>query len=401
MKYLILLFLVISNGAHALSIADIQGLAIQNSELLKAKEMEQHALASEGEWRSKWVNPQLMGQFGTLRSGDKIGATIEISLLQAVPLSNKYSLRKELVTEALKAQTKRNVIFKNFVSHQAVLAAWRVFTQERLVEHGSERTRRIKLIKKYMESRPKVSVRQQVEMNVLSAILLSYEKLLDQKVFDLGIAQAELEYWVGKKVDPKELDFKFAKVSAQAIPGIDVEQDPELLEARFLLSTSQFEFELAKKERRPDLFLGGGYRIENVEPVNHFTYGTIGLNIPIWDTGRERVAMSKARLMGNEKNIEDAKRRIRSKQQKQIENVLFSAKQVQRFNPEHLHSQERAVDVAEDGFKKGLIDVNLFLQSETQAHEAIDLIYMSWMEYLDNLSLLQLMRGENLSWEKL
>lgn len=385
----------------ALTIEEICTLAFENSSSLKAKEMEQRALISESQWRSRWSNPQLMGQFGTLRSGEQNGPTMEVSVLQAIPLSDKYSLKKEIVSEALAAQEKRTEAFKNFVIHQALLAAWRAYSQQKLVEHGTERNRRIKLIKRYMESRPKASIRQQVELNVLSALLMNHEKLLDQKVFDLSIALSELEYWIGVRIDPRKLEFTIPKIGPLVPPAVSVTKDPELLDAESVLRTSQFEFELAKKEQRPDLLLGAGYRVEKVEPVNRFSYATIGVNIPIWDTGKDRAEMARARAMRDERELEDTKKRAFSKQQKQLENVLFSAKQVERFSLRNLPIQEHAVNVAEEGFKKGLIDVNLFLQSETQSHEAIDQIFESWVAYLENLSLLQLMRGEAFTWETL
>jgi len=51
------------------------------------------------------------------------------------------------------------------------------------------------------------------------------------------------------------------------------------------------------------------------------------------------------------------------------------------------------------GFKQGLLDVDTFLRAETQTHDVIDQIFISWMSYLDSLSSLQLMRGEKFAWE--
>jgi outer membrane protein TolC len=301
----------------------------------------------------------------------------------------------------LKTQKNRNEIFKNWVSHQALLSAWRVNVYQELFRHSSERARRLGIIKKYLETRPRVSVRQKVELNILSNILLQLEKMLDQKEFDLKVALSELEYWVGKRIEPRELEFRIPNLDVGVVPKSDIERDPDYLEAKVLTQSSELDFELAKKERRPDLFFGGGYRLEDVVPLNHFTYGILGLNMPLWDSGYERKQAAQARILRDQHNFRDIKRKVEIKQLKQIETVLFWAKQVQRFSHAHIPYQERAVDIAEDGFKKGLIDVNTFLQSETQSHEAVDQIYLSWFTYLENLSLLQLMRNESFSWEKI
>ncbi len=388
-------------GVHAVTLNDIKTWAIDHSETLKARESEEHALLSDSEIRGRWQNPQLMGQFGTLKSGSVQGATVELSITQAMPLSDKYSLRKEIATMALKAQKNRNEIFKNWVVHQAILAGWRVHVYQELFAHSNERARRLGIIKKYLETRPKVSIRQKVELNILSAMLLQLEKMLDQKEFDLKVALDELEYWVGKKVIPTELDFKIPTAKVGIVSSLSIERDPDFLEAKFLTMSSELDFELSKKERRPDIFFGGGYRIENVDPLNHFTYGILGLNVPIWDSGYDRKQAAGARVLRDQHNLRDIGRKVEVKQLKQNEAVLFWLKQVERFSHAHIPYQERAMDIAEDGFKKGLLDVNTFIQAETQSHEAVDQIYLSWFTYLENLSLLQLMRGENFSWEKI
>ena len=124
---LMLLGFLIGLPAWSLTLTEISDLALENSQFLKAREMEQRALLFDAEVRSKWLNPQLIGQIGGLRSGEMSGATVEVSLLQAIPLSNKLSLKRELALEAAKSQKLRTTAFTNWVVHQALLAAWRVY----------------------------------------------------------------------------------------------------------------------------------------------------------------------------------------------------------------------------------------------------------------------------------
>ena len=156
--------------------------------------------------------------------------------------------------------------------------------------------------------------------------------------------------------------------------------------------------ELAKKEKRPDVYLGGGYRIENVQPLNHFTYGIVGLNIPIWDTGSSRLESARARQKRDEKYFEEAQRKVQLKHQKQKEFVMFYIDQIKRFPKKLLREQENSIHQAEEGFKQGVVDVNTFLLAETQTHDVIDQIFISWMGYLENISSWQLMRGEKFAW---
>lgn len=400
MKMFIFLFLL-SPFSFAVTPDEIRSLAIERSSLIPAQEMEARALRSESELRGKWQNPQLMGQVGSLKSGNITGSTVEVSITQPVPLSDKFSLRREAAQLAATHQEVQSEYFKNWVGHQAVLSAWRVQVYNELLKHGKERNKRLKLVKSYMETRPRVSIRHRVELSLISSILLQLGREQDHKEHNLTLALADLEFWTGKKFSPDEMKFPIPdpEVLTEIHDG-SIEKNPELRKAKLEAQIASVDKELAHKERRPDLFLGGGYRVESVVPVNHFSYGIVGLNIPIWDTGSSRVETANARLMKSEKMLEEGKRQAELKLRKQIQEVNFSLGQVKRFPGSLIHKTENIIAEAEHGFKQGILDVNTFIQSETQSHELIDQVWMVWITYLENLSDLALMQGQNLKWEK-
>ena len=398
---LLFFILIFSSQAFSINLEEVRTLATSNSLSLKAKDMESHALASEKNLKSKWQNPQLMGQFGSLKSGRITGSTVEVSLTQAVPISDKFTLRKELAEQALKSQEFEKDHFANWVEHQALLAAWRVLIAKELYLHGIERAQRINIIEKYLVTHPRISIRQKVEQSIISSLVLQLLKMQDQKQHELIQAEKELEFWIGKKVSADDLAIELPDDEKIVVPeGEKNHLDLELKLAQNQWSFSKLDAELAKKEKRPDLFFGAGYRVENVVPQNHFSYAILGLNIPIWDTGSFREESTRAREKRDQRYFEEAQRRVSLKHQKQEEFVLFYIGQIKRFPKKLLREQENSIHMAEAGFKQGVVDVNTFLLSETQTHDVIDQIFISWMGYLDNLSALQLMRGERFVWEK-
>ncbi len=399
-KLFVVFLALLSINAYSITVSEIQHLAIERSASLSAQEMEEHALNYETKQKGKWQNPQVMGQFGTLKSGETRGSTTELSLTQAFPLSNKYSLKREMAQVASGMQKTQNEYFKKWVSHQAILSGWKVHISQELFNHGRERAKRIRLIQKYLETRPRVSVKQRVEHSIISSILMQLEKMQDQKKLDLQMAQNDLEFWIGNKVDASEIELKipdFYHVIANF--ELNPVKDLELIQAKNKLKITSLDHELAVKERRPDLFLGGGYRVENVIPVNHFSYAIVGITVPIWDSGSYRADATNARQMRDQKNLEEAERRLTLKQKNQIDLVLTSLEQLKRFPQKFIQSSERSLHDAESGFKQGVLDVNTFLQAETQSHEVIDQVFMSWLSYLENLSTLQLMKNESFTWE--
>ena len=400
MRMITLFLILLSVDGFAIDMAELQALGIANSALLQAEEMEQRALRSEKELTGRWENPQLMSQIGSIRSGGAAGSTLEVSIIQAIPLSQKNTLKKEVAELAISSQKTEIEYFKRWVSHQVTLAAWRTYVKHALFLHGSERARRFSLIKKYLETSPRVSAKQKVELSIISAILIQLEKEQDLKKYEVAIALNDLEFWVGKKLEASELKLSIPqRVREVNEELVDTSLSPELKLTRRQLQTTQTELKLAKSERRPDLFIGGGYRVENIEPLNQFRYAIVGLNIPLWDTGSKQVEVTRAREMRDKSRLSQKEKELLLKQKNQIELIKMSTLQLKRFSLKLVDESEKTVTEAERGFRQGVLDVTTFLQAENQTHEIVDQVYMSWMSYLENLSPYQLMRSENLSWE--
>jgi hypothetical protein len=400
MRMTTLFLILLSMDGFAIDIAELQALGIANSALLQAEEMEQRALRSEKELTGRWQNPQLMSQIGSIRSGATAGSTLEVSITQAIPLSQKNTLKKEVAELAISSQKTEIEYFKRWVSHQVTLAAWRTYVKNELFLHGSERARRFSLIKKYLETSPRVSAKQKVELSIISAILIQLEKDQDLKKYEVAIALNDLEFWVGKKLEASELKLSIPqRVREVNEELVDTSLSPELKLTRRQLQTTQTELKLAKSERMPDLFIGGGYRVENIEPLNQFRYAIVGLNIPLWDTGSKQVEVTRAREMRDKSRLSQKEKELLLKQKNQIELIKMSTQQLKRFSWKLVGQSEKTVTEAERGFRQGVLDVTTFLQAENQTHEIVDQVYMSWMSYLENLSPYQLMQSENLSWE--
>jgi Outer membrane efflux protein len=401
MQYCLVLFtMIISLNSFSMGSGEISSLAVERSSSLNAQEMETRALQSEAGLKGRWQNPQLMGQFGSLKSGNTRGSTVEISVTQPIPLSDKFSLRKEITLTAMENQKKQTEFFKQWVSHQAILATWKLYVSGELLKHGVDRTKRLGLVKMYLETRPRVTIKQRVELSIITSMLYQLEKMQDEKKHAFEVAKSDLEFWIGKSLSESEIPFSLPdKYEFVTDSQIDTSKDIELSQAKNTVKIAQMDYELATKERRPDLFFGGGYRVENVTPVNHFSYAIVGLNIPLWDTGLSRLETAKVREMRDKKNLEETERKLLLKHQHQTELVNLNVEQLKRFPKKFIRLNEQAIHEAEIGFRQGLVDVNTFLLAETQSHEVIDQVFISWISYLENLSSLQLMKGKDFNWE--
>ncbi len=397
---LFILPLLLILDSSAVTFEELKGLAMERSLSLEARELEARALEADAVTAGRWQNPLVSGQFGTLRSGSSQGATTEVSVTQPIPLSDRFGLRRQLVELAVSQQKTRTDFYRLWVRHQAVLAGWRVVTAQALYEHRVERSRRLNLIKSNIESRPRVSARQRVELALIRTALLRIEGYQEEKASELKRALADLEFWTGKSFIAKELAFDLPREVPVTIPAADGHLESlEMILAKGDLRGATIEAELARKERRPDLLVGAGHRLEAVAPRNYFSYAILGVTVPIWDTGSGRLEAANVRRQVGENELRQAERTAALKYLKMSEELALARTRIKRFSPDLIPKTERSLEEAEAGFRQGLIDANVFLQAETQFHEVIDEVYHAWVMYLETLSDYQLTRKEDLSWQ--
>lgn len=395
-------FLIIfyTHFTYSLTPEKAMELALERSLTLKAQDMEIQALKGEAILQGRLSNPQVMGQIGTINASPEKGSTLEVSITQAIPLTNKLGLKSKIAKMMIESKSKQTEYFSKWIKHQTLLSMWRVYISDEIYQHGVERARRFSLIKKNLQARASVSTKQKVEKNIIEALLAQLEKEQDAKKHNLFLALNDLEYWTGQRVNPSDIKLKIPKKHPQyEVSDFNIQNSPELLMAQNKVVSAELNSKLINRERIPDLYLGYGYREENVSPNNKFNYGIIGFNIPLWDRGGKKSEIAKIHLNIEKNNYENLERQLSLLQQNQVELVKMSLHQIQRFPESLVKNNEKSIQDAERGFKQGVIDVNLFIQAETQSHEVIDQVYLTWIHYLENLSTLLLSNNQDLNWE--
>lgn len=393
--------LLISAFCLAKGPQEISQLAINYSSLVSASELSQRAIEYDAKVKKIWQNPQFMSQVGGLKTGTMSGATVEVTLTQPIPLNQKYSLRGDLATKLSEINELDVKNKKNWVSHQALLSAWRVKVFSALNKHISERKERMRLAKLYVSKRPQVTAKHVVEAQIINNQIRILENSLLMNVVEIETAQTELEYWTGVRIAPEELDFSFPNQS-ELITVIENKtgEDLETRLAKKNLEAATIDSNISKKEKLPDLIIGAGYRLEDMSPANHFTYGVVGITIPVWDTGENRVQAANARIKREEKILEEKQKAVGMRMTNYQNMINYFNKLFASFFFEDIHNQEKTLQVAENGFKQGVVDINTFLQTEVQTHEIIDQIYLNWMKYLETISQYNLTVGEELKWKR-
>lgn len=385
-------------SVYALTAEDIKRLALESHLGLKAENLEFSARQIEVERASKWSNPQLNLVVGTYNTAGSEAPVREFNLSQAIPLTNKFSVQKDLAEQQKEEQKLQVEQLKIYVMNQALLASWKCYVSHQLYKHGEERAKRIALIKKYLETRPRVSLKQQVDLSIISSSLILLEKEQDQKLYQLQNVSRELSFWIGKEINSEELEITIPSSVELKLATFNPEHMLDFNLAKFSLQKSLLEKKLAAKNKIPDITLGVGYREEQVYPSNRQPYLMAGVSLPLWDTGDNAYRASSLRASAAEVKLHEAQRALKMDYEKQVELVKYTYKQFKRTPVEVLYKLENSIKTSEQAFKQGAIDINTFIQAENMLHDVVDLTFTSWLDFLTEKIKLSQMNAEVISW---
>lgn len=392
--FIFLLFSVNSLFAKTVAPQELSLLAQERAPLIKMFLEQENVQKGELNQSRILANPVLTYQGGRLKSGTRSGQVTDLTLMQPIPWPGKRSASiksQEFLSRI--AQMDVNEA-KLLLSHRVYLLAYELASEVEIEKHNKERKERFSLIAKYLSTRPLASPKQILEKDIIESQIRLLEKLMNQVTARKNGIRDELRLLTGLKELELNVDWERLPVSHQKeFYSNNLNEGWRLKKLNHNLLLSENRIEEARLEARPDIMVGVNYRKENIAPVNHFYHGQVAVVIPIVDRGQHSVQTAKAQVRKDEASIKLAMQENNAELGYSYEALEAAKNGLQLFPLSLKAKSEKRFKQAEEAFRKGQIDVMTFLQSDTQVHENIDLIYTSRVEYLSSLSRLEQLVG--------
>lgn len=392
--FIFLLFSVNSLFAKTYAPQELSLLAQERAPLIKIFLEQENVQQSQLKQSRILANPVLTYQGGRLKSGSQSGQVTDLTLMQPVPWFGKRSASiksHEFLSRIAQMDLSES---KLLLSHRVFLLAYELASEVEIEKHNKERKERFSLIAKYLSSRPLASPKQILEKEIIESQIRLLEKLMNQVTARKNGLKDELRLLTGLTEMELKVDWDRLPVSHQKdFYANNLNEGWKLKKLNQNLLLSENRIEEARLAARPDIMVGVNYRQENVAPANHFYHGQVAVVIPIVDRGQHSVQTARAQVRRDEASIKLAVQENSADLSYSYE-ALEAAKNSLHLFPMNLKAKsQKRFKQAEDAFRKGQIDVMTFLQSDTQVHENIDLIYTSRIEYLSSLSRLEQLVG--------
>lgn len=391
MKYLYtIIFVLFTFHVQSQTPQELVRLVEERTPLIKIFLEEQSTAEADLRQSKVLGNPVLTFQGGEVRSAGAKGSVLDVSLMQPLPWPGRREAsikQQEFFHEISKMNLSE---IKIELGHRIFLLAFQLASANEIEAHNKERRQKFNLISRYLGSRPLASPRQILEKDLILSQLRRVEKSMNEATALKRSLEQEIMILTGLREIKINVDWgKLPEGHDKNFYSDHFNKGLRFQKAREGIKISETKIESARLAARPDIMVGVNYRQENIVPANHFYHGQVSVVIPIVDRGQHAVQSARASLRRDEAQLRLLGQTIRSELELHFESFIAARKNIEVF-PLNLKEQSEArFRKAEEAFRKGQIDVMTFLESDTQVHENIHLIYTSRLEYLNYLSRLE------------
>lgn len=390
-------FFINSAFATTFSPKELSALAESRAPLIRMQIENQSAASRQISQSRTLGNPLLTFQTGSIKSSTQSGSVMDISLNQPFPWPGKRQAAIES-SEALRRIADVDLEeAKLLINHTVTLLSLEYASLVELEKHHDDRRKRFSLLHKYLNSRPMASPKQIIEKNLIETQIKLVENYMNELVarkttnlHQLKVLTGEQDisvkvYW-DKIQQPLELN-EYARF---------MENNPQLKRSNGLKAYAENRAEEAKFQAKPDILLGVNYRQENLAPVNHFYHAQVSVVIPILDHGQHSVEIARANVRKEEANYKLVSQETTNLLNAHYQELLAAHRSTVIFKISEVNKSEARFKDVENAFRLGRIDAMTFLQSETQAHESIDLAYTSYTKYYNSMAQIMNLTGQKL-----
>lgn len=377
--------------SERLTLKQILELTRKNYGPALALAVEKKAVAAEYRQKQSWENPRLAFQMGQKDSpGPDSGLTWGVNLSQPFAAPGERSALSDMAesqTTALQARIEKQM---QQVKKQAVLSAYRYLAAVEKVRHANERVGRLRLVKKYLYSRPFVSPQNIAEKQIVEEKLRMMQLHLKETRLEVDRIWSELNLFLNleKKVELKlswslpftereNIDYK--QITRQA------EQNNRVLKSlKAAYAASQAETGLNRARAWPSYSLSAYYNEEPAGGTERFYGGGITFALPLLNRNSDGITAAEKKSEAASFRLNYYRKRLRVEAERLINEYRLHREAAEQFSFDRISSLERDMKKIDAGFRKGRVELMTYLETDEIIHESITESYEARLRLIDS-----------------
>lgn len=359
--------------AKKYALAELVGLALKESPLLGAQDArveERRLSAAQGR---VWSGPTAGFLSGRTKQTEASGSRYELSLAQPLPLTGLPGLRGrllELESDALGAQ---RVGLEVGVTLAVAQGAYEYASSRRKAAFSANRRKRFELIEAYLAGRVFPTPQRKAESRIVTNRVknLVAEAISNEAAFKAALEKLKVYAPIGGGYPDVEVPWLSGSQALDAKDWQDkvLAQNPELRVQRLAVEGAGLEKTRARREGLPDTSVVASYEKGQADIIGT-DYGLgLSLAFPTWNSNRSGIKSAEQKKLAEQRQLAFAEQRLKAELSRALVEYEAARQTVLKYPDGFLPELEAQLKEADEGFRKGQVDLLTFLELDGSAAE--------------------------------
>jgi outer membrane protein TolC len=318
---------------------------------------------------------------------------------QPLPLSGKLGLRGGLFDLESESWRVRRAASQTGVTLNVAQLAYEYATNRQKAEFAGKRQKRFELIHAYLTGRVFATPQRKAESHIVQNRLTDLVVNAIQSQAGFAASFEKLKVYVPSKTETypdievpwfmgaRTLDEKEWMTKA-------LENNPDLRLQRFTVKGAELEKSLAKKEGLPDSSLLASYEKSETD-VTETNYGLgLGLSFPSWNRNRSGTKSAEQKKIAEERLLGFEEQKLSAELARTLVEYEAARLTIQKYPESLLSDLEKQLQEAEQGFRKGQLDLLTFLELDSSASETFSNVLSAQRDFAAKVAEILVLTGE-------
>lgn len=367
------------------SLADLVGQALKNTPILGAQDARVEEARFSATQARVWPGFSAELLAGRKRTADAGGPRYELSVAQPFFLTGKPGLRGSLIDLESESWRVRRMETEIFVTLAVAQGAYEYAANRRKAAFAGRRRERFEVIQSYLSGRvfptPQRKAESRIVQNHLKNVAAaaiqseagyktSLEKIRVYVPLDAGLyPEIEVPWFSGaRSLDESEWSSKA------------LENNPGLRVQRLVVQGADLEKKLAAREGLPDTAVVASYeQSKAAETEKNYGLG-LSFSFPAWNRNRSGIKSAEQRRLAEERQLGYEEQKLKADLSKALIEYEAARQTVLKYPRELMSELEAQLQDADEGFRKGQVDLLTFLELDDSASETFSRAYDAQVE---------------------
>jgi outer membrane protein, heavy metal efflux system len=351
-------------------------------------------------------NPELSTELGYKNSRENSGgssgdgAIVALSFSQTLEYPGRIALRKAIANHDRVVAELHLRQFRLTLAARVRSLAYASTSAHERTKAVREVTARTQTLNDVLKQRPVAGVAPQLEAQIITANLLSFQRQERESTLAEKTLAAELNQLCGRSAN--------AALTVSAGPIVfSAASVPKLVDAGRLnafdirirqveLAQQGYKVALSKNERFPAIAVGPFYSLENAIDREQRVGVGVSLPLPLWDRNVGNIASSTARQQQAEASLATTAREVERRVTQTAATLEAKRAEIETWKTSTMAKLREASELADHNYRLGAVPLTTYVEIQKQYLEAISALNDAQKDALEAAQTLEILTGQKL-----